>query len=273
MPELPEVETIRRTLAPRVVGQAVLEATVYDDKTLALPSPPEFTRRMAGTRLVSLERRGKYLLFGLAPEGVLVAHLGMSGQLLWQPGFCGPDRHTRAVWKLERGYLVFRDPRRFGRLWLLSDGETARIGGLAGLGPEPLPDMPDPEALFAPVAGRRRPLKALLLDQRFLAGIGNIYADEILFRAGLDPRRPVSSLSPEERQRLLAAIPEVLREALEHGGTSVRDYVDGQGREGEHQAFLRVYGRAGLPCTVCGESILRVRIAGRGTHFCPRCQT
>ncbi|MGB9886640.1 MAG: bifunctional DNA-formamidopyrimidine glycosylase/DNA-(apurinic or apyrimidinic site) lyase [Moorellales bacterium] len=272
VPELPEVETIRRSLEPWVVGQEICRTEVYDAKTLVCLSPADFCRRLAGAEIKALHRRGKYLLFHLEPQAVLVAHLGMTGQLIWQPEFSGPSRHTRAVWALERGFLVFEDLRRFGRIWLVPPEELAEIRGLANLGPEPLDGGLHAETLLSRVRGQRRPLKALLLDQRFLAGIGNIYADEILYRAGLDPRRPAASLTRQEAERLVASVREVLEEAVEHRGTSVRDYVDGRGNEGEHQNFLRVYGRAGKPCPQCGGAIDRAKIGGRGTHFCPRCQ-
>lgn len=273
LPELPEVETVRRTLRPLLVGRTILGVEVGLPRLVRHPSPEEFARRLAGRRVDRLERRGKYLLFRLAGGETLVAHLRMTGRLTVADPAEPRPRHTHLVFPLDDGReLRYQDLRQFGTFYLLRPGEEGLAKGLAGLGPEPLGRELDEEGFYRRLAGRRGSLKGLLLDQAFLAGLGNIYADEVLFAAGLDPRRAPASLSRAEAGRLFHAIRRVLAQAVRHRGTTVRDYVDGTGTPGGHQHHLQVYGRAGLPCPQCGEPVRRENLAGRGTHFCPRCQ-
>lgn len=255
MPELPEVESTVRALRPRIRGQRLLAVRALDP---VLAHVPRALALPAAVR--DVERRGKYILFHLDTV-FLIVHLRMSGRLLWREEGAYPP-HTRLVLEFPHGEVLFVDVRRLGT------AEVAREFR-EELGPDALSDLS-----FLPQALRRSraPIKVWLLDQRNLAGIGNIYAAEILFRAGIDPRRPARSLTPAEVARLRAAIPAVLEEALAALGTTLADaaYQTPEGEAGDYAPW--VYGREGLPCKVCGTPIVRVELGGRGTYFCPRCQ-
>jgi len=271
MPELPEVETVVAELRPHLVGRRILAAEVLWERTLAAPDLPSFTGRMAGRQITGLGRRGKYLRFELDSGDVLIIHLRMTGRLEIVPKD-SPTRtglHARARFDLSGGEcLVFTDARKFGRIWLASD--PAEV--LGGLGPEPLDWDFDAARLAEPIRRRRVAIKALLLDQTVVAGIGNIYADESLFLAGIHPLRPGVGLSDDEIERLHDAIRRVLREAISQQGTTLRDYRPPYGLEGAYQHQLRVYQQTDRPCPRCGTPIERIRVTQRSTHFCPRCQ-
>ena len=266
MPELPEVETVRRTLAPVVEGRTVASVSFAWPRTCA-GDPRATEARLAGQRIERLERYGKYLLFQLRRDGdesLLVIHLRMTGNLLVNGV---PGEYTRASMTLDDGTaVVFQDIRKFGR-WQWSERLPPR---LATLGPEPLEIGRDEFADRLRSRGAR--LKALLLDQEFLRGLGNIYADEALFRARLHPLRSADSVGPRKARDLHEAIQAVLRNAIDAGGTSIRDYRDSRGAEGDFQRQIRIYGRDGDPCVNCGTRVRRVIVAQRSTHFCPRCQ-
>lgn len=271
MPELPEVETIRRDLLPLVCGRTILEAWVSPDapRLVHAPSGDEFCRALAGRRVEDLRRRGKLLLFVLDGGYTWAVHLRMTGQLLHRLGPCGGERYVRAAFRLDNGsWLCFVDVRKFGAMWLVKDIDP--IAG--GLGPEPLDQGFAPRALHQILQRRSAPVKAVLLDQRAIAGIGNIYADEALFAARVNPKQPANSISLPQARRLHAAIRQVLTEALADRGSSFRDYVDAAGREGAHQFRVSVFRRTGQPCYRCGSPVQRVKVAGRSTHFCPNCQ-
>ncbi|MDN5361341.1 MAG: formamidopyrimidine-DNA glycosylase [Moorella sp. (in: firmicutes)] len=273
MPELPEVETIKRTLSPYIQGQRIARVAIHHPGVIAAPDPDSFTRLLTGREIFGLGRRGKYLLLHLAGEYCLLAHLRMTGRLVLVDEAAPLEPHTHVVFTLAGGStLRWVDTRRFGRLYLVKEGEVENTAGVGELGPEPLDPSFDAPALAAILAGRRRPLKQVLLDQRLVAGLGNIYADEALFAAGLDPRRPAASLNLEEVASLHGAMRAVLEQGIANRGTSIRDYVDGSGRQGSNQEHLQVYGRTGRPCPHCGQPLERVRLGGRSTHFCPRCQ-
>ena len=262
MPELPEVETIRRMLAPRLAGRRIVQAE-FPERRVLRGDPRETAARLRGQRIHAVGRRGKHLLVELESGLVLAVHLGMTGSLEWG-GRPGP--HTRARLVLDRGQVVFDDPRMFGRLELC-EGLPARI---ARLGPEPL-EIP-PAEFIARLSAHRRMIKSLLLDQAFLRGLGNIYTDEALFRAGIHPRAIAARLTAERARRLHRAIRRVLQAAIAAGGTTISDYVDAEGNPGGFQVRLRVYGRAGEPCPRCAAPIRRTVIGQRGTWFCARCQ-
>ena len=266
MPELPEVETVRRTLAPVVEGRTVTSVSFLWPRTCA-GDPRSTEARLAGQRIERLERYGKYLLFRLRKDGrgsLLVVHLRMTGNLLVNGA---PGQFTRASMSLDDGTaVVFQDVRKFGR-WQWSERLPAR---LAALGPEPL-EIGRGE-FAARLRFRRSRLKALLLDQEFLRGLGNIYADEALFGARLHPLRSAHGVGPRKARDLHGAIQSVLRNAIAAGGTSIRDYRDSRGEQGDFQRQIQIYGRAGEPCVACGTSVRRVLVAQRSTHFCPRCQ-
>ena len=277
MPELPEVETIRRDLLPLLRGRAFTHVWVSPEAPRLVqavpagrqaPSPADFARLLPGRRIEDISRRGKFLVFHLSGGLYLVVHLRMTGALLHRSAGAPPDRYVRAVLSLDDGSeLRFSDLRKFGALWLVTDLSPV----LGRLGPEPLDGL-TPSLLRELTARRRAPIKSLLLDQRALAGLGNIYADEALFAAGLHPQRPASSLSDSEVERLHGAIRRVLTAALEDRGASFSDYVDASGQEGRHQFRVQVFRRTGQPCYVCAREIARVKVAGRSSHFCPRCQ-
>ncbi|MEJ2211659.1 MAG: bifunctional DNA-formamidopyrimidine glycosylase/DNA-(apurinic or apyrimidinic site) lyase [Anaerolineae bacterium] len=270
MPELPEVETVARELGESLPGRTITGVTVRWPRTVACPPPDQFREAIAGRRVTSVGRRGKYVVLGL-DRGFLLIHLKMSGRLYVVPAGQSPDRHEHTVFDLDDGQqLRFRDVRKFGRVYLVDDVEQVT----GDLGPEPLADDFTLARFRRLLERRSGRLKSLLLNQSFVAGLGNIYADETLFRAGLHPLRRAGSLSPSEQERLYNAIRSVLRQAVANRGTTLSDggYVDARGEAGQHQEQIMVYGRGGEPCLHCGTSIERLVIGGRSSHFCPCCQ-
>jgi len=289
MPELPEVETIVRALRPTLVGKTILSADVLWARTLATPSPSAFVKRIKGQQIETISRRAKFFNLQLStlrephlclpvlaarpgrhwrrqgkPFNLLI-HLRMSGDLLVKEGAYTPEKHNRLVLTLSDDLsLVFNDPRKFGRVWLTANPDEV----LGDLGPEPLDPSFTPQAFYERLHGRRRQLKTLLLDQTFIAGLGNIYTDEALHMARLHPLAQSDSVTPERAEGLWRAVRAVLEEGIRSNGASI-DWVY---RGGEFQNHFRVYGRDGEPCPVCGTKVERVVIGQRGTHFCPRCQ-
>lgn len=277
MPELPEVETVRRGLERLAIGRRVLAVEVTGRRTVRRQSPEELVAGLTGRRLAGAGRRGKYLLVSLDDGAVLVVHLRMSGQLLGvRPPLPPLPAHTHARLELDDGVeLRFVDPRTFGELFVTDRLDRSGVPEvLRRLGPDPLVDGVDRDRLAGLAAHRRSSLKAFLLDQAVLAGIGNLYADEICFRARLRPTRPATSLRPGELTRLVAAVSEVLAEAVEARGSTLRDarYLDLSGKAGEYQLRHAVYGRAGLACPRCGRPVQQERLAGRSCCFCRACQ-
>lgn len=270
MPELPEVETIRQDLLPRVVGRSLVGVSVSPDapRLVRWPSPAEFCRALPGLRIEDIFRRGKYLLFHLSDGRYLIVHLRMTGALLHRPRGAPADAHLRAVFSLDDGSeLRYTDLRKLGTMWLVEDPEPV----VGELGPDALNGLTT-DMLRSLIESRSAPIKVVLMDQSALAGLGNVYSEEALFVAGVHPQRPARSLTDEEVARLRKAIGEVLLEAMGHRGSSFRDYVDAEGREGQHQWHVKVYRRTGEPCYNCGALIERIKLGGRSTHFCPRCQ-
>lgn len=234
--------------------------------------PGEVCAALCGQTVEAVKRRGKYVILSFASGGALVIHRKMSGNLVLQSPDSLRERHTHLVLTFDDGCeLHFVDPRKFGRIYYFPNGEALERFTATRLGPEPLDDL-TPTRLAALLGSRRRRLKALLLDQSFIAGLGNLYADEALWLARLHPERPGNSLSRAETARLAGAIRDVLQSAIDRRGTSLSDYVDATGEPGENQAYLLVYGRAGHPCQRCGTRIERRLMVQRGTWFCPRCQ-
>jgi formamidopyrimidine-DNA glycosylase len=302
VPELPEVETVRRRLATRLPGLLLREVTV-NDWTVSAQTEQELNGYLAGRRVTELRRRGKYLLVDVgAVEGpagpddgpaggraddagdpgqaaiggyrgpaVAVVHLRMTGQLVFQqePG----ERPARFVWRFEPDVdLFFQDVRRFGRLWAFAPAVESEFFGSRSMGPEPFGPEFTPAYLRGALRERRAPLKSFLMDQRRIAGVGNIYADEALFRARLHPLRSAGSVGPREALRLHAAVLETLQAGIDHEGSSIESFIDPAGQRGSFQEILNVYQRTGEPCRVCGTTVERVVVGGRGTHYCPRCQ-
>ncbi len=271
MPELPEVETFARTLAGRVTGQRVSSCRLVFPPLLR-SGPPRALESLRGRRIERFSRRGKYLLIQCQGGLTLVFHLKMTGRFLFVPKHSQPDRHTRLILSFRSlsSDLHFRDVRKFGRLYAVPTRDLDALPVIAGLGPEPL-DL-GLEEFRALVRGRKGRLKSLLLNQSFIAGIGNIYADEILFRARLHPLRSAATLKPDEVRRLRLSMKAVLKRAIALGGSSIRDYLDSEGRPGRFQQSHRIYGRRSLPCVRCGRPIERQVIGGRSTFYCPKCQ-
>ena len=267
MPELPEVETIRAQLASRLEGRALVRVEILDPRLTRPFDLFEVAEELEGDRVVAVERRGKYLLVRLGSGLSLLVHLRMTGSF----GFA-PVTHERAVLELDDGSrLVYRDVRRFGTWLVLEDAELGPYLA-AKNGPEPLGPRFTAAWLAGQLARRRAPLKAVLLDQRVVAGLGNIYADEALWRARLNPLRPASTLSEDEVARLHRAVRAALRTGIARQGSTLRDYATPDGASGSMQEEFRVYGRDGLPCPRCRTPIAKARVGGRGTWFCPRCQ-
>jgi formamidopyrimidine-DNA glycosylase len=272
MPELPEVETIRRQLEPELVGRRIESVEVLDERLTRPVSPREVERACAGRRIEAAERRGKYLLLRLDGGRSLVMHLRMTGNLIL--GDPGEDvRYLRAVIRLEGGAtLLFTDARRFGTAVALDDDDLEEyMAPRAGI--EPLSERLTAEQIGALAEGRRAPLKSFLLVQSGIAGIGNIYADEALWRAQLHPLSPAGSMRPEHWERLRKGIVDTLEAGLANGGASIDDYRDARGEEGRMQDEFLVHTREGLPCLRCGTEVRRIVVGGRSTYFCPGCQT
>jgi formamidopyrimidine-DNA glycosylase len=272
VPELPEVETVVRDIRPHLVGTRIQSVTV-SDKALRRPWSSAWSPALAGRRIGGVRRRGKWIILELERGRFLVFHLGMTGNLTVAPAKEPFADHTHIVFGLGRGMqqLRFRDIRRFGSATLF-EGAAAldAFFEASDLGPEPW--ELDPGSWHDRFAATDRSLKAVLLDQRVVAGVGNIYADEALFEARLHPVRLGRALTRAETARLRRAIVTVLERAIERRGSSIRNYVGGSGRKGRYQEEFRVYGRTGKPCPRCRTPVERVRLAGRSTHFCPKCQ-
>ena len=291
MPELPEVEVTRRRIGPLLVGRRILEVRTTRDSKLFLTRPARLRARLTGRCVASLGRRGKYLVAEFDDGAQLIVHLGMTGQLFSSAassprllsatrraslapeaqGDFTPDVHTHLQLRFEDGgpEVFLRDVRKFGKLLLLERGESHPR--LARLGLDALETTG--VALFAATRGRTASIKALLLDQALISGVGNIYADEALFRAGVRPGRRAGRVTRRECEGLAAAIREVLERSIETGGSSIRDYVAPDGSDGFFQDERRVYARGGEPCLRCGSPIRRTTVAQRGTHYCPKCQS
>ena len=269
MPELPEVETIKNELLPHIVGCCVAGVTLLWDGMVRQPSVEQFCSRLMGQRLTGVARRGKYLIFTLSSGEALIVHLRMTGSLLLKPASAEPDKYTRAILHLNGGtQLQFNDMRKLGTMWLVED-----VNSIVGkLGPEPLEASFTPEALLKRLSNRTAPIKALLCDQTLVAGIGNMYADEVLFAARIHPLRSGESLTQSEAERLHQAIQQVLQKAISDKGASVDTYLRPDGRPGTAHSQFRVAHRGGKSCPICGTPIERIAIRNRGTCFCPKCQ-
>jgi len=270
MPELPEVETIKNELLPYIVGHCITGITLFWEGIVRQPSVEEFRSHLIGQEITGVARRGKYLIFNLTSSKALIIHLKMTGSLLLKPASAEPDKFARAILHLDKEtQLQFRDPRKLGVMWLVED--TSSVTGK--LGPEPLEAGFTPQTLTQRLSNRSAPIKALLCDQTFIAGIGNMYADEALFAARIHPLRPGGSLSPDEVKRLHGAIQQVLWSAIGNKGASVENYFRPDGTLGTaHFQFQVAHRLSGDLCPVCGTPIERIVVRNRGTYFCPQCQ-
>ncbi|NLP12420.1 bifunctional DNA-formamidopyrimidine glycosylase/DNA-(apurinic or apyrimidinic site) lyase [bacterium] len=271
MPELPEVETIRRSLQPLLVGRAVKTILVRETRLRRPVNVRQLRKWIQGHTITALNRRGKYLLWQMDNGSRLLIHLGMSGRL----GYCaGPEElepHTHLCLGLDNGAQVrYRDPRRFGCVQAVAPNE--RCGLLQGLGPEPLSADFTADYLYDALHGSRRPVKAALMDSRMVVGVGNIYANEALFHCGIAPQRPAGTLSHEQWERVIESVIRVLQRAIRKGGTTLNDFRNGLGEPGFFQTDLSVYDQEDQPCQRCGRPICRVVLQGRSTYYCPACQ-
>ncbi len=273
MPELPEVETVRRGLVPWISGQRIQKVELLLPRLLKYPSPAAFKPTLVNRTILDLSRKGKYLIFKLETQRELIIHLGMSGRLIPGERKESLPPHTHFILRLEGPQdLLFIDPRTFGRIALVDKDDYSPVPGLNQLGLDPThPDEYQWPKVQKVLEGNR-PVKSFLLDQSALAGIGNIYADESLFRAGIHPLRKVAELSLQEKKRLFKTIKEVLEEAIQSGGTTILTFMDSRNNYGHYQNLLQVYGRDLQPCYQCKTRIEKIKIGGRSSHFCPRCQ-
>jgi len=266
MPELPEVETIKRELSASLPGREILDVAIGDERPLRGIPPEEFRRRLIGQRFEDISRSGKYLIFHLSGGEKLVVHLRMTGALLLNPK---NPKFARIAFKLDDGgCLVFSDVRRFGAMYLVKNEQEV----VGGLGVEPLSEKFTPEKLASLLAGRRAPIKAVLLDQSLIAGIGNMYADEALFLAGIHPMTPAGKLSKGQIKRLHRAIQRTLIRAIESGGASVSTYRRPSGDIGTAHFDFKVAHRGGKPCPKCKAAVQRIKIRNRSSYYCPNCQ-
>ncbi|HEX8430715.1 MAG TPA: bifunctional DNA-formamidopyrimidine glycosylase/DNA-(apurinic or apyrimidinic site) lyase [Longimicrobium sp.] len=270
MPELPEVETIVRDLAAVLPGRRIRGVDVVHPGLIGSESAAEFTAGIVGRRIRGITRRAKNIVIDLGAGERLLVNLGMTGRLLVPRPADPPPTHLGVRMTLDRGELLYHDPRRFGRLWRAGDDEWSAFD--TRLGVEPLADEFTAEFLYDLTRRSRVAVKTWLMDQARVVGVGNIYVSEALFRAAIDPRRPANTLSREEAERLRGAIREVLTEAIEFRGTTLLDYRDANGERGEFVGRLRVYDRAGEPCVTCGAPVQRIVQANRSTFFCESCQ-
>jgi formamidopyrimidine-DNA glycosylase len=270
MPELPEVETVRRSLLPLIVGQKPRRIEIFNESVVACGDLAD----LLGLEIMDIGRRGKYLIIYFEKELTLVVHLRMTGRLLWREQPLPLPKHSHVVFRMEQGgELVFADVRRFGRLWLVPQSGLKEISGLCKLALEPLDEGFSSENLQQNLQRHKKaPIKAVLLDQTVVAGLGNIYVDEVLFAAKLNPMRLTGNLTESEIAVLAEVMPQILAYAIEKRGTTFRDYVDGNNQSGTYQDFLKVFHKEGEKCSVCGTVILKTKVGGRSTFYCPNCQ-
>ena len=273
MPEMPEVEIIRRYLDTQVAGKTIMNLDIRLPRMIKWPDVEGFRALVTGRTIKSMNRRGKYLLMELDNDSKVVFHLRMTGRLVYEPTGETSDHHARVIFHLQDGAsLVYGDTRTLGTIHGLKPQELGMLKGLAEMGPEPLSAEFTAEYLDKTANQRKVAIKSFLLNQKYIGGIGNIYADEALFLARIHPLRPANSLTQAECSRLWESVNKVIADGIADGGTTFRDYQNGEGGKGSHQEYLYVYGRKGEQCRNCGAVIERITVGGRGTHFCPKCQ-
>ena len=273
MPEMPEVEIIRRYLDTQVAGKTIMNLDIRLPRMIKWPDVEGFRALVTGRTIKSMNRRGKYLLMELDNDSKVVFHLRMTGRLVYEPTGDTSDHHARVIFHLQDGAsLVYGDTRTLGTIHGLKPQELGMLKGLAEMGPEPLSAEFTTEYLYKTANQRKVAIKSFLLNQKYIGGIGNIYADEALFLARIHPLRPANSLTQAECSSLWESVNKVIAAGIADGGTTFRDYQNGEGGNGSHQDHLYVYGRKGEQCRNCGAVIERITVGGRGTHFCPNCQ-
>lgn len=272
MPEMPEVETIRKSLYDNVVNKKIESVAVFLERLIKYPGPEKFTEELTGRTITDLRRTGKYLRFVLSDDIELVVHFRMTGQLIYSDSQLDVKYARLIIFFTDGSKLVFADLRTLGALYAVKESELGVIKGLVEMGPEPLSAEFTLDYLANTAASRRVAIKSFLLNQAYVGGLGNIYADEALHLAGIHPQRPANDLSADEIKKLYDAVNKVIADGIADGGTTFRDYRDGNGKKGSHQDKLLVYQRTGELCKTCQTSIERVVIGGRSSHFCPKCQ-
>ena len=272
MPELPEVETVRRSLLPLIQGRTITAINIYYAKII-VGDPDVFVDSLIGRQIQTIDRRGKYLLFRFDHDLTMISHLRMEGKYFVRPTAIPENKHVHVVFEFADGTnLQYQDVRKFGRMQLVPTGTEGQIGGLKTLGPEPFSPEFTATGLLAALKRHHKAIKPVLLDQHAVTGLGNIYVDEVLWLSRISPLLPADQLTLPQAELLHDQIIAELQMAVEHGGTTIRSYVDAQGNSGQFQFDLHVYGRAGQPCQRCGTIIQKIKLDGRGTHFCPQCQ-
>lgn len=273
MPELPEVETIRQDMIKKVKGKKIAKVEIRNGKNIKIISPQEFERRLEGKIIKDIKRRGKYLILPLDPPDFLIFHLKLTGRLLFSPAGAKEPDYVRIVFTFtDNTRLFFADIRGFADIYLLTQNEMETVPIIKNLGPEPLSPEFTLDKFKQRLKDKKGKIKPLLMNQNVIAGIGNIYSQESLHRAGVHPERNVSKLTDREIEAIYRSLLEVLQEAIKYRGSSVDAYLDLDGKEGKYVPHLRVYGREGKSCLRCGSPIKKKKIAGRGTYFCSKCQ-
>lgn len=272
MPELPEVETVRKGLEKLVVGKTIQEVIVFWPRIIESPEVDVFQGQLSGQTIEGIERRGKFLIFKLS-DNVMISHLRMEGKYEFHQADDEIAKHTHVMFTFTDGtQLRYLDVRKFGRMTLVPKNQGHQYKGILALGPEPTPDVFQLATFQQGLKKHHKAIKPLLLDQKLVTGLGNIYVDEALWHAQIHPEQPADSLKPAEVATLYQAIIDVLARAVEAGGTTIRTYLNALGEAGTFQVALNVYGQTGLPCNRCGTPIVKTKVAQRGTHYCPQCQ-
>lgn len=273
MPELPEVETVRRGLQRLVVGKTIANVNVLYAKTILAPAVADFCAQLRGKKFTQIDRRGKYLLLRLDNEMTIVSHLRMEGKYFFKPQPTTPEKHTHVVFQFtDQTELHYNDTRKFGRMQLVQTAAVATLPAIKKLGVEPLTKDFQAASFYAGLQRHHKAIKPTLLDQTVVCGLGNIYVDEVLWQAKINPQTPADEITQEQCAQLIPIIQKELRASIAQGGTTVHSYKDAFAKTGMFQDQLKVYGREGEPCLRCHTPLVKIKLAQRGTHFCPHCQ-
>lgn len=273
MPELPEVETIRRVIEPQIVGSIIEKAEILNEQIIAYPNAEQFEKNLTGQKFSAMNRRGKFLIFQFENGDRLFLHLRMTGQLLAVPSDYPDEKHTHLILHLSNGtQLRYIDVRRFGRFWYIDKNGSDSITHIDKLGLEPFNEHLTAGYLKRRLSGKKKAIKEMLLDQSVIAGIGNIYSDEILYLCGLYPETKCTEMTDEDWEKLSKAIPQEISFAIEKNEISDEEYLAGKGKEYRNTPFLKAYGHEGMPCSICGSAFEKITICGRSSCFCPKCQ-
>lgn len=273
MPELPEVETIRQDMIKKVKGKKIENVEIKNEKNIRIISPEQFKEKLKGRVIEDIQRRGKFLIINLDSDDLLIFHLKLTGRLLFSSVGRKEPKYVRIVFTFtDKSRLFFADIRGFADVFLIPRSDVETIPAIKNMGPEPLSPDFNPDKLKQILGGKRGKIKPLLMDQSVIAGIGNIYSQEALYRAGIHPEREVSKLTEKEIEAIYRSLVDVLKEAIKYRGSSVDAYLDLNGKEGNYVPHLKIYGKEGQICPRCGSSIKKKRVGGRGTYFCSKCQ-